>query len=195
MRSMPSPAAAILCVTAMLVGGWGAAVCADSPEPVLPAGAEPADVQAASPKQSLSTILAGIEPISDRTLLRRNIAQATFCLPQNVLGIFFYGVLELTGLVTEAASVNEVEVIVVKVPIGVSLGRFLFIGESFVTENTVRHEVGHTLQGYKHGPFYLLLEGAASFAQAAISLISPSFATGYFTRWPENEADELGGVR
>jgi hypothetical protein len=143
----------------------------------------------------LRTILAGIEPVSHATLLRRNIAQATFCLPQNVLGIFFYGVLRLAGLVTEAASVNEVKVIVVKVPIGVSLGRFIFVGQAFLTENTVRHEVGHTLQGYTHGPFYLLLEGAASFTQAAISLISPSFAAGYFTRWPENEADELGGVR
>jgi hypothetical protein len=148
-----------------------------------------------APASNLSAISSRIEPISRDTLLRRNLAQATFCLPQNVLGIFFYGVLRLAGLVMEEGFLNEVKVIVVKLPIGVSLGRFIFIGDAFLSENTVRHEVGHTLQGYRHGPFYLLLEGAASFTQAAISLISPSFAAGYFTRWPENEADELGGVR
>jgi len=50
------------------------------------------------------------------------------------------------------------------------------------------------MQGYKRGPFYLPFEGLVSFVQATISLFSPSFAEGYFDRWPENEANELGGV-
>jgi hypothetical protein len=36
------------------------------------------------------------------------------------------------------------------------------------------------------GPFYLLFEGTVSFAQAAVS---PAFRTGYFNRWPEDEAN------
>ncbi|HDS29336.1 MAG TPA: hypothetical protein ENN96_02520 [Candidatus Acetothermia bacterium] len=79
-------------------------------------------------------------------------------------------------------------------PFGASLGRFLFIGESFLTEHAVRHEYGHTLQGYKRGPFYLLFEGTVSFVQAVLSIAIPSFADGYYRRWPENEADRLGGV-
>jgi hypothetical protein len=89
---------------------------------------------------------------------------------------------------------NEMKIIVTRTPFGASLGRYIFVSTSLQTENTVRHEYGHTMQGYKHGPFYLPFEGLVSFVQAAISLISPSFASRYFDRWPENEANELSGV-
>ena len=126
--------------------------------------------------------------------MRRNVAQATFCLPQNILGTLYYGLLQLTGNVVNTAELNEVKIIVTRTPFGASLGKYVFLGKSLLTENTARHEYGHTLQGYKHGPFYLLFEGLVSFVQAAFSMISPSFADDYFDRWPENEADELGDV-
>jgi hypothetical protein len=87
-----------------------------------------------------------------------------------------------------------VTVIEMPLPVGVSLGGFVFVGTPLLTENVVRHEYGHVLQGYRHGPFYLLLEGVTSLAQAVVSIVSPTFAAGYFERWPENEANELGGV-
>jgi hypothetical protein len=126
--------------------------------------------------------------------VRRKIAQATFCLPQNVLGIAYFGILQLAGRVVNTADVNEIRIVVTEAPYGASLGKYLFVHESLLTEYTVRHEYGHTLQGYRHGPFYLLLEGLVSFVQAGISLLSPSFAAAYFDRWPENEANVLGGV-
>ncbi len=126
--------------------------------------------------------------------MRRGIAQATFCLPQNVLGILYYALLQLTGNVVGTADVNEVRIIVTRIPFGASLGRFIFIDASILTESIVRHEYGHTMQGYRHGPFFLLAEGLTSFVQAGISLFSRPFADTYFDRWPENEADALGGV-
>ena len=151
-------------------------------------------LDAAVEAQDLATIISNIAPVSQETEVRRNIAQATFCLPQNVLGTLLYGLLQLTGSVLDTADVNEVTIIVTRPPIGASLGRYIFLGKSVLTENAVRHEYGHTMQGYKHGPFYLLFEGLVSFVQAAFSLISPSFADSYFDRWPENEANELGGI-
>ena len=148
----------------------------------------------ANKRQDLAAIVDNIEPISRDTRARRNIAHATFCLPQNVLGTLYYGLLKLTGSVVETADMNETKIIVTSTPFAVSLGRYIFVNRTMQTENTVRHEYGHTLQGYKHGPFYLLFEGLASLVQATISLLSPSFAEGYFDRWPENEANELGGV-
>jgi hypothetical protein len=145
-------------------------------------------------RQDLATIVGGIERISPRTRARRNLAQGVFCLPQNVVGILCYGLLQITGNVLDTAAMNETTVIVTKTPFGASLGRYIFVNETMQTENTVRHEYGHTLQGYKRGPFFLLFEGLASFVQAMVSLVSPSFAAGYFDRWPENEANELGGV-
>ena len=146
-------------------------------------------------ERDLASIVRQIEPISQELLVRRRIAQMTFCLPQTVLGILFYAGLQLTGLVTNAATLNEVTVVEMPLPVGVSLGGFVFVGTPLLTENVVRHEYGHVLQGYRHGPFYLLLEGATSLAQAIVSILSPSFAAGYYERWPESEANELGGVR
>ena len=149
---------------------------------------------AAEKAQDLAAIVGNIAPVSQETRVRRNIAHASFCLPQNVLGTLYYGLLQLTGSVVGTADMNEMKIIVTRTPFGASLGRYIFVSTSLQTENTVRHEYGHTMQGYKHGPFYLPFEGLVSFVQAAISLISPSFASRYFDRWPENEANELSGV-
>jgi len=144
--------------------------------------------------ERLQMIVRGIPAIGDETRLRRNIAQATFCLPQNVIGILFYGLLDLTGQVLQTAEMNEMKIVVIRPALGVSLGRFIFLPGAFLTEANVRHEYGHTLQGYRHGPFYLPLVGVTSFVQAAMSIFSPAYAARYFDRWPENEANELGGV-
>ncbi len=142
----------------------------------------------------LQAIVGSIASISRETRIRRSIAQATFCLPQNILGTLLYGLLQLTGNVVDTAEMNEMTIIVTRTPFGASLGKYIFLGEALQTEYTVRHEYGHTMQGYKHGPFFLLFEGLVSFVQAAVSMISPSFAAGYFDRWPENKANELTGI-
>jgi hypothetical protein len=144
--------------------------------------------------RDLATMVSHIAPVSQETRVRRSIAHASFCLPQNVLGTLYYGLLQLTGNVVATADMNEMKIIVTRTPFGASLGRYIFVSTVLQTENTVRHEYGHAMQGYKHGPFYLPFEGLVSFVQAAISLISPSFANRYFDRWPENEANDLSGV-
>lgn len=159
----------------------------------------PEDVYWRSPPSSgigsrLGEIVEAMPAISHETQIRRRMAHMTFCLPQNVLGILFYALLEITGNVLGNCQMNEAEIVVCGLPVGASLGRYLFLPASCLTEQAVRHEYGHTLQGYRHGPFYLLLEGTASFVQAAVSMISPTYAAGYFDRWPENEANELGGI-
>jgi len=147
------------------------------------------------PRGSGSGIVGSIEPTSRETEIRRNIAHATFCLPQDVLGVLYYGLLQLTGNVIRTAEMNEAKIIITSTPFGASLGKYIFVHTSMQTEAAVRHEYGHTMQRYRHGPFYLLFEGLTSFVQAAIALCFPAFAEGYFDRWPGNEANELGGVR
>lgn len=178
--------AALLGLVAGLPAGPVCAVAQDDPGSVNP----PADAVAGR----LEAIVENIPSIPAETVLRRSLAHATFCLPQNVLGILYYALLQATGRVLHTQEMNETTIVVTGSPVGASLGRYLFVPASFLTEFAVRHEYGHTMQGYRHGPFYLLLEGVASFLQAAISIVSPSFADGYFDRWPENEANELGGV-
>ncbi len=151
-------------------------------------------VTGAAGPQDLASIVRNIPAVSEETRVRRDVAQATFCLPQNVLGILYYALLQLTGNVVRTADVNEVRIIVTRTPFGASLGRLIFVDAAILTEGIVRHEYGHTMQGYRHGPFFLLAEGLTSFVQAGILLFSRPFAGTYFDRWPENEADALGGV-
>lgn len=183
--------ALIPCWMALLVGLPVHATSAEATDPPI---VDSVNLKIAGEVQDLSTIIHNFPRVSKETQVHRSIAQATFCLPQNVLGTLFYGLLQLTGSVVDTADVNEIKIVVTRLPIGASLGQYIFLGKSVLTENAVRHEYGHTMQGYKHGPFYLLFEGLVSFVQAAFSLISPSFADGYFDRWPESEANELGGV-
>ena len=142
----------------------------------------------------LGAIVAGIPAIAAETHVRRSLAHATFCLPQNVLGILYYALLQATGGVLGVREMNEMTIVVTRTPAGASLGRYVFVSVPLLSERTVRHEYGHAMQGYRHGPFYLLFEGLTSFVQAAVSIVSPSSAQAYFARWPENEADRLGGV-
>lgn len=166
--------------------------------PCLAAQAEPDVVDRTTDEarivEHLGTIIECIPPIATEEKLRRRVAHATFCLPQNVLGILFYGFLQAAGQVVHTQEMNETTIVVIGPRVGASLGRYLFVPASFLTEAVVRHEYGHVMQGYRRGPFYLLFEGMASFLQAALSIVSPTFAAGYFDRWPENEANELGGV-
>ena len=187
-------------VKVALVMLLGTLVCATVVAQSVPA-AEDVDLQAVSEadsREQLAATLAGIvdsiEPISEEVRVRRSLAQAVLCLPQNVLGILYYAVNQLIGSVLCTQEMNEMTVVVTRLPFGASLGRHIFVSEPFLTERIVRHEYGHTMQGYMHGPFYLLLEGTASFVQLVASVLVPSLAPGYYDRWPESEADELGGA-
>ena len=151
--------------------------------------------QQAWASEILADIVGKIPPISEETQLRRSLAHTTFCLPQNVLGILYYAFVQGIGSVLCTQEMNEMTVVVTRVPFGASLGRYIFVPVPLLSERTVRHEYGHAMQGYKHGPFYLFLEGVTSFVQVTAATIFPALADGYYDRWPENEADELGGVR
>lgn len=183
----------IFCLVA-IAAGLGPYGCASAAVSTSSSDAKSTPQESAHMERTLSSVIAGISPISSELRARRNIAQATFCLPQNVLGILLYGALQLCNAIEDVGQVNEVTVVVSRWLIGVSLGRYIFLPTSFLTEQYVRHEYGHTLQGYEHGPFFLLLEGSASLIQAIISVFSPTYASRYYERWPEDEANALGGV-
>ncbi|MFC2099477.1 hypothetical protein ACFLSF_01425 [Candidatus Bipolaricaulota bacterium] len=179
---------AVLCgLAGFLVGCPCAAAQLDS-------GSKDQTAAGAEIPERLDVIIESILAIPAEMKLRRNLAHATFCLPQNLLGILLYGLLQAAGDVLHTQEMNEMTIVVTGVPIGASLGRYIFVPATFLTEAAVRHEYGHTMQGYRHGPFFLLFEGAASSIQAVIATVSPSFAKGYFDRWPENEATQLGGA-
>lgn len=193
-RSWASAARCLVCLAVLL----GLVAGLPGVRPCLAAQLEPGTADPLSEEapleDRLDAISESISPISAQVKLRRSVAHATFCLPQNVLGILWYGFLRVAGQVQQTREMNETTIVVIGGRAGASLGRYLFIPGPYLTESAVRHEYGHTMQGYRHGPFYLLFEGLASFLQAGLSAVSPRFAAGYFERWPEDEANVLGGV-
>ena len=59
-------------------------------------------------------------------------------------------------LANMAAMNEEMTIVITRLPIGASLGKTMILHISLQTENAIRHKYGHTMQGYKRGPFFLL---------------------------------------
>lgn len=85
---------------------------------------------------------------------------------------------------------------------GVSLGNYILLPDGHESETTVRHEMGHQIQSRRWGVFYLLSVGLVSaiFNNLWDRLFHKDWSAAernewYYSRWPENEADRLGGVQ
>lgn len=82
-----------------------------------------------------------------------------------------------------------------------SLGEWIFIPSSrLVDEATVRHEYGHSIQSRRLGWLYLLVVALPSVARNLYDRVAHKHKSTLFRNWwyysgyPENEADYLGGV-
>lgn len=77
----------------------------------------------------------------------------------------------------------------------VSLGTFLiFDSRVCFSENAVRHEIGHTKQSLRLGWLYLPVVGVPSLLGNIYSRMFNKTTDWYYSRFPENWADKLGGV-
>lgn len=76
---------------------------------------------------------------------------------------------------------------------GISLGQYIIVNE-FTSENTIKHEYGHTIQSYYLGPLYLIIVGLPSITMNILSRIRVLDSRKYYDRWPESWADKLGKV-
>ena len=85
---------------------------------------------------------------------------------------------------------------------GVSLGKYAILQRSlYIMPENVLHELGHSRQSLYLGPLYLLAVGLPSLAR---NLWDRAFHKGwgyakrknwYYSGYPENWADRLGGVK
>lgn len=78
---------------------------------------------------------------------------------------------------------------------GVSFGPIILMNRSARSERLLRHEYGHSRQSVMLGPFYLIVVGLPSVTFAALTRAGLLDRQTYFTRFPENWADRLGGVQ
>ena len=82
---------------------------------------------------------------------------------------------------------------------GVSLGQYIFLADEIPA--VIKHEHGHSIQSRRLGPLYLLAVGipSALFNNLWDRLFHKSWPARvrrewYYSRWPEKQADRLGGV-
>ena len=83
---------------------------------------------------------------------------------------------------------------------GVSLGGYVIMAKSAVCWDSVMHEYGHSRQSLRWGPLYLLAVGLPSLCGNVWDRLFhkkwdwEKRRKWYYSRWPEKQADRLGGV-
>lgn len=123
-------------------------------------------------------------------------------LPQNLVGLVVYAVLKIRKKIIHTE--KEAHRVFIETPgIGVSLGWLIFwtpAGNRFthLTNDCRMHEYGHALQSLMLGPLYLMVVGLTSVSRVLYSnwyynKHGRSWEH-YFSGFPENWADRLGGV-
>ena len=78
---------------------------------------------------------------------------------------------------------------------GISLGLYILMSD-YGGDDMQNHEWGHTRQSLRWGWLYLLTVGIISFTWCNLRLNIPVLhKKDYYSIWPENKADEYGGVK
>lgn len=84
---------------------------------------------------------------------------------------------------------------------GVSLGKYIIFKGCTPGLNSIWHERGHSIQSKYLGPLYLIVVGIPSFVRNIYGrifkksrLLAIDYYDWYYSQYPENWADKLGGV-
>jgi hypothetical protein len=130
----------------------------------------------------------------------RNLVFWTWCFPQTLLGFIVFCVVKYRGAIIEIENYRGVTLVRTtnsKLMGGMALGKYNFVIDKQwkTAAQTIEHEYGHTAQGYILGPLYIIIIGIPSEFWLLLSHISPYIKKTYRTRFPENWADTLGGVK
>ena len=114
-------------------------------------------------------------------------------LPQIAVAFIYYLYLDCKGGIVSTYSYKDAAISVKRRYGGcVTLGDHIFLSPR-ASENTIRHEYGHTRQSLILGPLYLIVIGIPSIIWAAAHhVIAPSKSYEWF--YTERWADKLGGV-
>ena len=115
-------------------------------------------------------------------------------LPQNILGL-------LVILFTGAQDTHRGYFYTKSFRMGVSLGNYIILGGGNVSSVTILHEKGHQKQSLYLGWLYLIAVGLPSILRNIWDRIAHrnwsdnARTSWYYSGYPENWADKLGGVK
>ena len=75
---------------------------------------------------------------------------------------------------------------------GLTLGPYIFIRND-MDDDVINHEIGHSIQSKRWGPFYLLVVGIPSIVRVVWWKLMNLDKAEYYKGWPEKQAELLGG--
>lgn len=114
-------------------------------------------------------------------------------LPQVIVAFIYYCYLKYKDEIIDTCTYQGTVVFIKRNSVGsVTLGQHIFLSPR-ATDNTIKHEWGHTRQSLILGPLYLIIIGIPSLLWCAIHrAIAPNKS--YNWLYTEAWADRLGGV-
>ena len=113
-------------------------------------------------------------------------------LPQNIIALIYLGYLIADNQIPAVEAYKGAKVYTKYSSGSVTLGNYIFVS-SRATENTIKHEWGHTRQSLLLGPLYLIIIGIPSILWAMTHrTIAPDKSYNWF--YTEVWADKLGDV-
>ena len=109
-----------------------------------------------------------------------------WCLPQLIVGF-------IVKLAMRAEK-DERGLYIWNLGYGLSLDKFIFVNKN-ASENTIKHEQGHTKQSRLLGPLYLIIVGIPSMIWChCFGAYRKKHNISYYSFYCEKWADKLGGV-
>lgn len=119
----------------------------------------------------------------------RNILLYIWQLPQNLLGLLLRAIYKGNDSDYNGAIVRRST----KMGGGISLGKYIIINQ-WLTNKTIMHEYGHSIQSKYLGWLYLLVIGLPSIIWAGLyGSVVKETPDGYYKFYTEKWANKLGG--
>ena len=114
-------------------------------------------------------------------------------LPQHLLAILYIGYLVMMGKDLGIDSRYKQATVIPCIMRGaVTLGNYVFVGLNSEYKETVKHELGHTIQSKILGPLYLIVIGIPSITYCGLRRIFPSLRKkNYYNFYTEMTANYL----
>ena len=123
----------------------------------------------------------------------RNLILFIWQLPQHIVAIIYFGYLVMMCKDLGVDSRYKQAIVIPCIMRGaVTLGNYVFVGLNSEYKETIKHELGHTIQSKILGPLYLIIIGIPSITYCGLRRMFPSLRKkNYYNFYTEKWANNL----
>ena len=123
----------------------------------------------------------------------RNLILFIWQLPQHIIALIYFGYLVMMCKDLGIDSRYKQATVIPCIMRGaITLGNYVFVGLNSEYKETVKHELGHTIQSKILGPLYLIVIGIPSITYCGLRRLFPSLRKkNYYNFYTEKWANNL----